>query len=129
MSAPWRNNGGADPLAGRRDVLPFPDLEALRPVVRPSGQECVEWRLAAFYDVVRDYLGREYYPHPAGVWLNPRDAQRLRRWAEEPLGSPPGARRRTRMTRFWLDKGPARSELVEPGQIVVTGRAYSERTR
>ena len=55
------------------------------------------------------------------------DPKSMRRWVEEPLGPPSAARRRMRLTRFWLDKGPARSELVSAGQIVITGRAYSER--
>ena len=130
MSAPSRNDAWADAEAGHRDVVvPFPVLGTLTPVVKPSGPECVEWRLAAFYGVVRDHLGREDYPHPCGVWLNPRDGRRLRRWAEEPLAAASGVSRRTRWTRFWIDKGPAVSEIVAQGQIVITGRAYPERAK
>lgn len=111
-----------------RTVLAFPDLETLTPVEKPSNPERVLWRLAAFYDVVRDALGRDTYPHPLGVWLNPADAVRLRRWVEAPLsvrlkvGRP--VEHRARVQDYWTDKGPASSALVPPGEIIITARAY-----
>lgn len=120
----FRNDDCADPRAERRAVVSFPDLELLTPVEKPSPTECVLWRLAAFYDVVRDHLGRERYPHPLGVWLNPKDARRLQRWVELPMRAAAHAGGRRRLTLYWADKGPATSALVPPGEIIITARAY-----
>lgn len=120
-----RDEGEADPRAERQAVVPFPDLEGLTPVVKPTPTERVLWRLAAFYDVVRDNLQRDRYPHPSGVWVNPHDARRLRRWVEAPLRAESGAGRHARLALYWTDKGPACSELVCVGEIIVTGRAYA----
>ena len=121
----YRDDGCADPRTERQAVLSFPDLDALTPVVKPTPTERVLWRLAAFYDVVRDHLERDRYPHPSGVWVNPRDARRLRRWVEAPLRAESAGGRQARLALYWTDKGPACSELVPAGEIIVTGRAYA----
>lgn len=121
----YRDDGCADPRAERQAVLSFPDLDGLTPVVSPTPTERVLWRLAAFYDVVRDHLERDHYPHPSGVWVNPRDARRLRRWVEAPLHTESARGRGARLALYWTDKGPASSPLVPLGQIIVTGRAYA----
>lgn len=121
----YRDDGCADPRTERQAVLSFPDLDRLTPVVKPTPTERVLWRLAAFYDVVRDHLERDHYPHPSGVWVNPRDARRLRRWVEAPLRAGSSGGRNARLTLYWTDKGPASSELVPVGEIIVTRRAYA----
>jgi hypothetical protein len=124
MTKRYRDDDCADPRAERREELPIPDLDALTPERKASPAECVEWRLVEWYDAVKAALGRDTYPHPSGVWLNPADQRRLRRWVEIPIRSKAASGRRMALAMFWLDKGPSTSELVPLGQLIITGRAY-----
>lgn len=110
-------------------LLRFPELDALRPIARPTVQERIEARLAAFYDAVDDQTVEAPLPYTTDIWLHPHDEEALRRWVEAPADEAPSEYVRQFTMWHWRVIGPSVSEHVPVGHIIVAPRGTSRRVR
>lgn len=67
----------ADEYVPEGQTIVFPDLASLTPATTGDRYARVGARLVAFYEAVRQQLGRSEMPYVGGVWVSPVDYDRL----------------------------------------------------